>query len=146
LELTALSQFKTFQWSTGASTKSIQVKSPGAYWLKATDDNGCAGNDTIMVVPKQCGLGVYIPTAFTPNNDGSNDNFRPGIFGNLLHYRLTIFNRWGNVVFQSTDAKRGWDGKVNGELQPSSVFVWICDYQLEGIERKAEKGSLVLIR
>ena len=146
LELASLRPFKTYLWSTGASTESIQVQAPGTYWLKTTDEYGCSGQNTITVLPKQCRVGVYVPTAFTPNNDGKNDYFKPAIFGNLRHYQLTIYNRWGQVIFQTDQPEKGWDGKVNGVTQPTTGFVWICDYQLQGMERKTEKGHLLLVR
>jgi gliding motility-associated-like protein len=146
LELSPLRPFQTYQWSTGAATKNIQVQSPGAYSLTVRDGDGCHGTDTITVWQKQCMEGLYLPSAFTPNHDGKNDVFRPSVFGNLLHYRLTIYNRWGQLVFQTSDPKKGWEGKVAGTLQDTGAFVWICDYHLEGSERKTERGSLMLIR
>ncbi|RYY00918.1 MAG: T9SS type B sorting domain-containing protein [Gammaproteobacteria bacterium] len=146
LELAPLNQFKNYLWSTGALTKSIEVHSPGSYWLNATDEYGCTGSDTITIWPKQCMLGVYVPTAFSPNNDGKNDRFKPAVFGNLLRYRFTIFNRWGTVVFQATDPQKGWDGKINGIAQNAAVFVWTCEYQLQGMEHRTEKGTVLLLR
>jgi len=90
--------------------------------------------------------GFYVPSAFTPNNDGKNDIFRPLIFGNVKKYQFTIYNRWGQIVFQTTEIGKGWDGKFGGMQQDPNVFVWTCTYQLEAEEVKHEKGSVTLIR
>lgn len=124
----------------------MQVLQPGLYWLTVTDDKGCKGIDSISVYAKQCMLGVYIPTAFTPNADGKNDVFRPMVFGVVKQYGFAVYNRWGKEVFQSKELGKGWDGKVAGILQPSSVFVWTCTFQLEGGELKTERGTVTLIQ
>jgi gliding motility-associated-like protein len=67
--------------------------------------------------------GVYIPTAFTPNNDRKNDVFRALLFGDAEFFELSIFNRYGEVVYQSKDFRKGWDGKYKGMIQETGVFV-----------------------
>ena len=69
--------------------------------------------------------GVYVPTAFTPNNDGKNDVFRPLIYGNVKKYQFTVYNRWGQIVFQTSEINesRGSE-KASGLIQDSNVFVW----------------------
>ncbi len=146
VDLAPLQAYSSYQWSTGALQKSLQVKQPGLYWLTVTDANGCTGTDSITVITKQCSTGVYFPTAFTPDGNGKNDLFRPLLFGNLQQYRFAIYNRWGTAVFQSTDPQKGWDGKWSGSAQPAGVFVWTCFYQLAGEAPKMEKGTVVLIR
>jgi gliding motility-associated-like protein len=110
------------------------------------DANNCTGKDTILVGPKDCMKGFYIPTAFTPNGDGKNDVFRPMLFGNVKKYQFTIYNRWGQAVFQTSDLSKSWDGTFGGETQDSNVFIWSCTYQFEGEEIKQEKGTVVVIR
>lgn len=87
-----------------------------------------------------------MPTAFTPNGDGKNDQFRPMLFGNVKSYRFTVYNRWGEIVFQTAELQKGWNGKITGLQQETSVFIWTCTYQLEGGEIKQEKGTVMLVR
>jgi gliding motility-associated-like protein len=146
LELKPLRTYSSSLWSNGASAPSITITQPGLYWLQVKDANNCTGKDTILVGPKDCMKGFYIPTAFTPNGDGKNDVFRPMLFGNVKKYQFTIYNRWGQAVFQTSDLSKSWDGTFGGETQDSNVFIWSCTYQFEGEEIKQEKGTVVVIR
>lgn len=146
LELKPANSFDRYLWSSGAVTSFITISQPGIYWLEVTDGNTCRGKDTIIVNPKDCIKGFYIPTAFTPNNDNKNDIFKPLLFGLVKKYSFTVYNRWGQVVFNTNDLQKGWDGKVAGALQRSDVFVWVCNYQFGGEKETAEKGTVMLIR
>ena len=89
---------------------------------------------------------VDVPNAFTPGNDGKNDQFRAKAFGAVKKFEITVYNRWGEVVFSSIDPDKGWDGKYAGKEQPGGVFVWICRYQLEGEPEQFDRGTMTLIR
>jgi gliding motility-associated-like protein len=89
--------------------------------------------------------GPFVPNAFTPNNDGRNDGFRMTWHCGVSQYRLWIYNRWGQKVFESTDPGIMWDGRVNGNTQPTGSFIWYCQYQLNGINQ-TKKGIVTLIR
>ena len=104
------------------------------------------GKDSVVVKIKDCMEGFFVPSAFTPNNDGKNDIFRPLIFGNVKQYQFTIYNRWGQIVFRTKEIGKGWDGNLGGVLQDPNVFTWTCTYQLEGEGKKSEKGLVTLIR
>lgn len=146
LTLQATGSYETYQWSTGAQTPSIVVNQPGTYWLGVTANGGCPGRDSVVVTPKTCLTGFYMPSAFTPNHDGKNDLFKPVIGGVALQYKLTIYNRWGQVVFSSGDPAKGWDGSKSGSPLDPQVFVWVCSYQLQGDLLKTESGTVSLIR
>ncbi len=138
--------YKNYKWIDNSTSSSITITAPGIYWLQVTDVNNCTGRDTIIVSPKECLTGFYIPNAFTPNQDGKNDFFKPFIGGIVKQYQFTIYNRWGQIVFTSKDLHRGWDGNFGGIKQDGNVFVWMCTYQLDGLPAKTEKGTVVLIR
>jgi gliding motility-associated-like protein len=138
--------YTSYQWSTGEKEPRLIVEQPGSYWLTVTDANGCSGTDSITIFEKNCRRGVYIPSAFTPDNNGKNDVFKPVLFGKVKRYQFAVYNRWGAVVFQTSESQKGWDGKIGGILQSNGVFVWTCHYQFEGAELKTEKGTVVLIR
>ncbi len=100
----------------------------------------------IIIDPLKCPQGFYVPSAFTPNKDGKNDIFKPLLFGNVSEYRFTIYNRWGQKVFETKELQKGWDGKLKGFDISSSVFVWLCEYKFEGKEMEKKKGTVFLIR
>jgi gliding motility-associated-like protein len=146
LGIQPLRSFSNYTWSTGATGKQLEATKPGVYWLEVVDGNGCKGRDTIVVALKQCMQGLYVPTAFTPNNDHKNDKLRAMLFGNIAAFEFLIYNRLGQLVFQTKSHQDGWDGKVEGIEQGTASYVWMCRYKLEGQAPKIEKGSFTLIR
>jgi gliding motility-associated-like protein len=139
--------FNKYLWSTGAATPAIKVNAPGNYWLEVNDNNGCSGRDTVNLKQKtDCIVGVFVPRAFSPDNNGKNDFFLPLVYGVLEQYEFRVFSRWGTLVFQSKVPGRGWDGKVAGVSQDPDVFVWTLQYKLENQSLRSEKGTVVLVR
>jgi gliding motility-associated-like protein len=110
-----------------------------------TDD--CESTATITVVP-ECG-NLKVPNVFTPNNDGINDVFRPEGKG-VADYSLQIFNRWGILVFESTQYNNVWNGKVNNEPAPAGTYYFLLmandasGQSLVGAE--VMEGEVTLIR
>lgn len=147
LILASTKTFSDYLWNDGSKAPTVTTSKTGLYWLQGTDQFGCIGKDSIAVGAKyNCMVGVFVPNAFTPNNDGKNDVFRPIIYGNILSYDFKIFNRYGEVVFQSSESNKGWDGKSNGVIVGSNTFAWSLVYQLQGEPVRQQKGTVVLIR
>ncbi|MCW3092230.1 MAG: hypothetical protein JWP81_3299 [Ferruginibacter sp.] len=144
--LKSLFSFNTYLWSTGSNAKGIEVTTPGTYWLQVTDSNRCLAKAFIEVTTKKCPEAIFFPTAFSPNNNNLNDSYRPTIFGAPTNYRFTIFNRYGEKIFESNDPSKSWNGKVKGIDQNSGAFIWICTFQFSNGVLKTEKGSFILIR
>ncbi|MBC8034490.1 MAG: gliding motility-associated C-terminal domain-containing protein [Chitinophagaceae bacterium] len=138
--------YSAYRWNTNDNNASITISKAGLYWLEVEDEYRCKGRDSILIALKDCLKGFYIPTAFTPNSDGKNDLFRPLIFGTLVKYEFTIFNRWGQMVFRSSDYSKGWNGMIGGSIQLNGGFAWVCTYQFEGEKTVTEKGTVLLIR
>lgn len=141
-----LHTFSSYLWSDGSSQSSLTVQSPGYYSLLVKDINGCNGADSVLIIQKYCRTGIFFPNAFTPNNDGLNDKYMPVIFGPVLKYRLEIFNRYGQRVFETNNHLAGWDGIYNSLEQDPAVFSYTCTYQLEGGVVTTQKGLVTLIR
>ncbi len=141
LTIASLKNFKTYLWSNGHTGKSLTVTQPGRYILEVSDQNNCVGKDTVAIFGKQCLQGFFIPTAFTPNDDGLNDVFLPKIFGNLKNYQFRIYNRYGQLVFSTANINTGWTGKAEGQ-----TFTWVCTFQLSGEAIQTKKGSVILVR
>ena len=75
-----------------------------------------------------------------------NDVFTPYLFGEIKYFHFQVFNRWGQTVFRSTTPGTGWDGSYKGLQQESSVFVWVCSYQLAGGETEQKRGTVTIVR
>jgi gliding motility-associated-like protein len=146
IQLKAQTGFLNYLWNTGSSGTSITVSQPGQYWLQVVDGNNCTGKDYITVNPKQCLKGLFVPSGFTPNNDGKNDVLKPILGGKVKVYKFQIFNRWGQLVFETSDPSKGWDGRFGGMPQDEFVFAWTCKYQFEGEPAAFQKGIVTLIR
>jgi gliding motility-associated-like protein len=138
--------YADYLWSTGSNQSHITIDNAGIYNLTVTDNNGCKATESITIFPKNCYEGVYVPNAFTPNGDGKNDVFRPLVFGNVKAYSFTVYNRFGQKIFETNNVSMGWNGTLNGIAQPADVFVWTCTYQLQGSAVESKKGTVALIR
>lgn len=146
LSISSTKNFSQYLWNNNSTQKSLTINQAGLYWLQVKDNNNCMGRDTIKILPKQCAKGFYIPTAFTPNGDSKNDIFKPLFFGILKKFNFSIFNRFGQIVFRSSDINNGWDGKFRGQKSGGNVFVWICNYQFENELEVNKNGTVLLIK
>lgn len=140
------SSYNTYLWSNHSTASSIKITDPGLYWLQVTDTSSCVGRDTILVNPKGCVTGFFVPNAFTPNNDQLNDVIHPLIGGNIVFYEFSVFNRWGTMVFATKEINRGWDGTLKGYPQDPGLFTWKCIYQFAGSLPKTANGTVLLVR
>ena len=116
-----------------------------AYNIKLKTIAGCITIDT-QVVKINKNIVIYVPNAFTPNNDALNDLLRPFMIGIKELKFFRIFNRWGELIYETQDPKKGWDGRFKGNPVQAQTLVWM----LEGIgadnKTYKAKGSTVLIR
>jgi gliding motility-associated-like protein len=138
-------QYSSYSWNgveTGRS--SMVVRRPGKYVLIVR--NGCGiASDTIQVY-QDCAFEVFVPSAFTPNNDNHNDYFiLPSLNKNRL-VRLSVYNRWGQMVFSTTDQRKGWDGKKMNALQPAGTYIYSLEMETLDGKRIHKNGTFILIR
>ena len=115
------------------------------YAVTVTDTNGCATEDAILIQVEKS-LGIYIPTAFSPDGDGTNEVFQilsePSVIDRIDLFQ--VYNRWGELVFERhgaapNDAGNGWDGTFRGKALPTDVFVWYAEIRLKNGERLIKK-------
>jgi gliding motility-associated-like protein len=135
--------YHDYLWNDNSKNQSLKVTFAGLYWVEVTDSNNCKGRDSITIQPCEK---FVVPNAFTPNGDGLNDVFKPAIYGTAVNYTMIIFNRWGQMIFKSSDPGKGWDGTLSGVLQPEGTYVWNCQFQLLGNKPDHKSGTVVLIR
>jgi gliding motility-associated-like protein len=135
-----------YLWSDGSNTQSLFISDKGEYWVEVS--NGSCIQRAYVKVEEACYPVIHVPNAFSPNNDGDNDQFQ--VFGTrLFNYRISIYNKWGNLVFVSNDINQSWDGIVAGDLGNIGSYIYRISYQ--GRIRNemvdfSQSGSVLLIR
>jgi gliding motility-associated-like protein len=115
--------YGTYFWNTGDTIPSLIVTAPGIYSVAITNPCGTV-YDTVIISEQSCDCRVWVPNAFTPNKDLTNDGFRPLTLCEYDYYVLTVYNRWGQELFRSNTPSIAWDGNHKGVEQPSDVYVW----------------------
>ena len=122
------------------------VNIPITYKLTVTDSLGCKAEDYVKINLACSDDVLYVPDAFTPNADGKNDVFKIRTYGLSQVTAFRVFNRWGEMVFETYDVNDGWDGTWQGKLCTPAVYVWyIQGTCANGFELK-KKGNVTLIR
>ena len=145
---------KAYAWSPTLYLNDPLLRTPMAtpktaqqYLINITDKAGCVIQDTLMIRIYD-DKNIYVAGGFTPNQDGKNDRLYPIPIGITTFHFFRVYNRWGNLVFQtnSIQAQDGWDGTYKGKPQPTDSFTWIAEGEdAEGkIIRKT--GTTILIR
>ena len=116
------------------------------YVVTGTTSQGCTGSAPITVTVYNTLPNVFIPSAFTPNGDGDNDLFKPILAGIAALDYFRIYNRWGQLVYSTSSAERGWDGTVDGKPQPPGAFVYMLRAKDYLGKLVVKQGTVVLIR
>jgi len=135
-----------YYWSTDETTEDIDPLGGGTYYVDVTDGNGCKSTGSVFV---DVHYRIYAPTAFSPNNDGVNDEFELlGLGTDLREFELTIFNRWGEEVFSSSDPENNWNGTLHnsGEVLPVEVYTWMAKITYSTGESIVDKGNVTLLK
>ena len=113
--------------------------------LSVTNRFNCRATDSVLINAKPC-CDVYFPNAFTPNNDGRNDLFRPITTGTHEVTAFRVQNRWGQTVFTTGNEQQGWDGSFNGKPQDIGTYFFFMKYKCSNGEYYEEKGEVMLVR
>ncbi len=140
----------TYSWTPPTGLSCTNCQNPTAsptqtttYYLTVTQ-NGCSATDTVTVfVDIPCG-DLFVPNAFSPNNDGHNDMLY--VMGNCVtNLEFSIFDRWGEKVFETTNQAFGWDGTYGGKPLDAAVFVYYLTATVNGIQVK-QHGNITLVK
>lgn len=149
----------SYSWDFGDGTIDTTSVNPVHYFdndetagylveLIGYSEFGCPDTHTVLIQVRE-ELLYFVPNSFTPDGDEHNQVFKP-IFesGFDTHdYNMKIFNRWGELIFESNDSEVGWDGTYNGSIVPEGVYIWKIEFGLEYTDaRKIISGHLNLIR
>ena len=147
----------TYSWSPTTGLNNSSIANPTAnptsttiYCVNVFDSSGCSDSDcvTVYVTPEPIVCGeFYIPNAFSPNNDNENDIFK--VYVNPLcvtEFKLVIYNRWGENVFETTDVTKGWDGFFRTEISNTAVYAYYCNVSFTNGNKIFKKGNVSLVR
>jgi gliding motility-associated-like protein len=136
----------TYEWQDGSTSPQYAVSTEGKYIVQVMNNCGVT-IDSSLVAYENCACKFYVPSAFTPNNDGKNDVFMPKYQCLFSNYEMKVYNRYGQLVFVSSNPSNGWDGSFNSNRQPSGTYVWELSYidNLTG-KHMRKNGTVVLIR
>jgi gliding motility-associated-like protein len=144
----------TFAWSDGSDGPTLEVSRAGTYTVRISD--ACHSATHTMKVSYQPDHilrdAFYVPNCFSPNHDGSNDVFQvfPNPAFELHTFEFMVFDRWGDMMFQTTDVSAGWDGVFRGEEKQHEVYVWYVKAQLTlcdgSIGDYFNKGGVTIVR
>lgn len=144
-----------YTWEFGDGTEASSANSehtfPGeagnyTVWLHASNAAGCV--DSVSEVVKVTDeVLFYVPNAFTPNGDEYNNTFQPVLTTGFdeFSYNMTIYNRWGEIVFESKDAAVGWDGTYNGVLAQEGSYTWTIQFRAKDTDQKFKYSGMCML-
>lgn len=142
----------TYEWSPAiycedskSATTLVRPPLTTTFTLTGTNEFGCESKDTITVFFDD-ESDLRIPNAFTPNGDGINDRVKPIYTCNFILTEFCIYNRWGNLVFSTTNINQAWDGTFNGVACNSGVFYYYIKGKNNIDKEKLYKGDITLVR
>jgi gliding motility-associated-like protein len=142
----------SYQWIPPSGLNSTLIVNPifnsnrqQEYLIKISTPDGCVVTDTLLVRIFD-GRGIYLPKGFTPNGDGNNDKLTPRLVGISRLIFFKVYDRWGQLMYQTSIAGEGWDGTFKGVKQPIETYTWVA----EGIDIDGntirETGNSMLLR
>lgn len=140
-----------YQWQDGSTGSTYRVAEPGIYSVEIVDGS-CVLSDMVMIQQRECTyFTYYMPNAFSPNGDGVNDrlqiSFPPEL--EVLRFQVNIFDRWGNMLFQSSDPDMIWDGTYRSQSLPMGVYVYAIELEYIDDREQNEQvitGDVLLVR
>ncbi|HAW19005.1 MAG TPA: hypothetical protein DCX14_02385, partial [Flavobacteriales bacterium] len=135
-----------YQWQDGSTKSTYTIDSEGIYWIKASHACGVLV-DTAEV--SRCECPIWVPTAFNPDGNTVNDQFAPKLDCEPLEYMFRIYDRWGELVYETNKPFESWDGQYHGTDAAMGAYAWKLVFTVyhEGSIMKSEKsGSILLIR
>ncbi|MBU3658843.1 MAG: gliding motility-associated C-terminal domain-containing protein [Flavobacteriales bacterium] len=143
--LNAITPNGTYLWSNNSTNSSIEVNQAGIYTV-IVSVGVCQIQNEFLINAKLCESEFEMPTVFTPNGDGTNDLFSPVSYQKIKSANIIIVNRWGNVIYNSSNLISGWDGTSNGKECVEGVYFWKVEYEDFYLNNFTEQGFIHLFR
>ena len=143
-------EYDAYYWQLVGSTEQyLGVTEEGLYTVTVIDSNCCQNSDMVYVAYAN----LYFPNAFNPESSiGINREFKVlGAIKALAEYQLIIYNRWGQMLFETDQPDEGWDGKFQGEFVPAGTYVWISTFKSfeSGIQESIDivtRGTVTIVK
>jgi gliding motility-associated-like protein len=135
-----------YEWIDGSEEPYLIVDQPGDYWFLVTNECGSRA-ETITVVFEDCDEAVYIPSSFTPDNDGVNDVWKI-VARNINSMQTRIMNRWGQVVFESNELAPVWVGgfDTGDNYVSDGLYFFRVEFERRNGQREVREGSMFMLR
>jgi gliding motility-associated-like protein len=144
--------FENIFWDKKPFNDTLLIRDSGKHFYQATYslDKDCMVKGDIQVTFKKCGdlpEGIYVPNIFSPNGDTNNDFFQAFPIKEITIRALLIYDRWGNLIYQTSEAPFRWNGEIFGKAAQQSVYTYRLDYyDLRTDSDKVKRGDVMLIR
>lgn len=149
---------ENYWWNFGDNNHSTEINPTHQYseiskaytiTLTVTDNDSICSNAHSRTLVIQDEVLFFIPNAFTPDGSGQNDLFSPQFISgvDIYHFRLQVFNRWGEIVFESNDPAIGWDGKYANSFVKQDIYIWKIDFEESILDKvHTHNGSVIVLR
>lgn len=142
----------SYLWSTGSTDTMINGLSGGSYMVNVVDSNNCSDSANVLITTTNnidsCdtipAFSVYVPNSFTPDGDGYNDFFSVKLSG-VIEMQLLVYDRLGTIIYETTNQSFSWDGKYNGSLLYSGVYIYQLQMTLLNGQVYSRKGNVTLL-
>ncbi len=145
--ITLFSPYPTTFWNGTGAASSYDVLSPGLVIASSASAEGCPRLDSIWIKTCCSDKNVYLPNIFSPNDDGQNDEFCLYATERCEQFVLRVYDRWGELLFESQQANPCWDGNYRGRSMSTGVYIWIVEFHSDRtFSREILKGSVTLLR
>ncbi len=133
----------TYLWQDGSTDSIYLTTKPGKYWVQTFfAEYNITTSDTVEIINCEP---IYIPNAFTPNGNGINDVFKIETNKEIIDFKLIIYNRWGELIFESTDINKGWDGTFKNKTVPLGVYVYMLTGIIKDTEEQIKRNGTVTV-
>ncbi len=145
--LQLVSPFSETSWNGVLTSSPLEVQLPGTIVAFAFDENHCLRRDTIQIGSCCSEKNIYVPNIFSPNDDQENDEFCVYPISRCAEYELHIYDRWGELMFESQQSGVCWDGSFRGKPAAVGVYIWTMKFYSEAVhQEKVLSGDVTLIR
>ncbi len=136
----------SYVWQDNTNNSTYNITHQGVYWVTVTTPPHCSKTDTIIITYQKCDTpDIYIPNSFTPNGDGLNDEFKIVSLKEFSEFKMSIYNRWGELLFESTDKNKGWDGTFKGKYVPYGVYVYLVTGTIKDTNEQIKRNGTVTV-
>ncbi len=138
----------SYTWNSlgNGSNQVVQPEIEETYIVTGTDINGCTNSDDVIVSTQKCTCPLFIPNAISPNNDAANDEWIIEGIDCFDLKNVRVYNRYGGLVYESSNYQTPWNGKRNGEPMPVAVYYYVVEVGLLGEQPTAFTGTLTIMR